>query len=105
VTHRVDELPAARAEYLDAVAFYENLRAGLGRELIDRFEEAVRAIRDDPTAWPRVDGGVGDVGLRSHRVTAFPFRIVYFASERSIHIVAYAHERRRPGYWLSRAPR
>ncbi len=32
----------------------------------------------------------------------FPYRIVYFTRGDEIVVVAYAHERRRPGYWKKR---
>lgn len=48
MSHPVEGHPEAHVEYLDAIAYYEALRPGLGAELIDRFEEAIDDIRTGP---------------------------------------------------------
>lgn len=98
----LEDDPAARAEYLDAVDYYDRQRPGLGDELIDRFEEALRDIAKDPGAWPRVDGWEGDPVLRNHRVETFHYRVVYYVAGDHVRIVAYAHTSRMPGYWSDR---
>lgn len=102
MTFQIDDHPAARAEYLDAVEYYDLQHPGLGDELIARFEHALREIADDPLAWPRTPGWEGEPGLRSHRVETFHYRIVHYVSGESIRVVAYAHTSRRPGYWRNR---
>lgn len=54
MTYVADDHPEAHAEYLQAVAFYDGKRVGLGDELIDRFEDAIREILSDPESWPQV---------------------------------------------------
>lgn len=66
-----DDHPEARAEYLDAVAYYDEQRAGLGDELIDRFEDAIQDILGDPASWPQVPDWHEEPVLRSRRVKAF----------------------------------
>jgi hypothetical protein len=36
------------------------------------------------------------------RVEVFPFRVVYLVRGNDLVILAYAHARRRPGYWQHR---
>jgi hypothetical protein len=38
----------------------------------------------------------------SRSVAGFPFDMIYLRIDDEISIVAYAHERRRPGYWAQR---
>lgn len=103
MTFAVEDHPEARAEYLDAIAYYDGKRAGLGDELMDRFEDALREIVTDPTVWPRLEGWVGEPELRSHRVETFHYRIVYYVAGERVRVVAYAHTSRAPGYWRDRA--
>lgn len=97
-----DDHPEARAEYLDAVAYYDKLRVGLGDELIDRLEEAIRDILGDPASWPQVPEWNEEPVLHSRRVKTFPYRIVYYVRGEQVRIVAYAHTSREPGYWRHR---
>ena len=55
-----------------------------------------------PSAWPRVDDEDREPIIRRKRVAGFPYGVVYYATDSEIVIVAYAHERRRPGYWEDR---
>ena len=41
----------------------------------------------------------GEPILYSRGVKTFPYRIVYYVRGDQVRIIAYAHERRRPGYW------
>jgi hypothetical protein len=40
--------------------------------------------------------------VRSKGVTGFPYRVVFFVDHDALTIVAVAHAKRRPGYWLDR---
>jgi toxin ParE1/3/4 len=57
---------------------------------IDRIEEA-------PRRWPVYLGGT-----RRYLLRRFPFFVVFRDAGDSVQIVALAHARRRPGYWLGR---
>jgi mRNA-degrading endonuclease RelE of RelBE toxin-antitoxin system len=48
---------------------------------------------------------VGGHGLRAKRIEGFPYRVVYLVQADMVVIVAYAHEKRRPGYWRTRLTR
>jgi plasmid stabilization system protein ParE len=99
----IGEHPAARAEFLAAVAYYEHQRGGLGAELLNCFEKAIADILESPQAWPQELGGDIPLPLRSHRVERFHFRIVYYVRGQQVRIIAYAHTSREPGYWAQRA--
>lgn len=45
-------------------------------------------------------GEAPEVHRRS--VSEFPHRVLYYLRGGEVVIVAYAHERRRPGYWMHR---
>lgn len=96
------EHPAAREEYLDAVAWHDDQEPGLGERLADRLDDAVDFIRQWADAAPPYGGRRRHPIVRSKRVDGFPYRVVYFVRDAEVVVVAYAHERRRPGYWRDR---
>jgi toxin ParE1/3/4 len=89
--------PAAKREFNEAADFYDLERLGLGSDFIDRVEHAVGQIRKHPEAAPVVLGSV-----RRQLVTKFPFSVIYSVIEGTVVVLAVAHHRRRPFYWLSR---
>lgn len=92
-------LPEAEAEYLDAVRFYEEQRAGLGGALITEFERAIANAQEKPERWRLVHGG----GIRRIGLARFPYAVFFrVLPDASLQITAFAHHRRRPGYWLGR---
>lgn len=96
------EHPEAVSEFDAAVRWYEEQGPGLGLTLIDRAQQARHDISDWPDAAPPFmtadDGSV----IRSKAVRGYPYRVVYTVETDGILILAYAHERREPGYWLHR---
>lgn len=96
------EHPAARDEYLESVAWYEAREPGLGSQFSEELNNAVDYIRHWPDAAPLFLDRDYPLNLRVMSLPVFPFGIVYFERGNEIIIVAYQHERRRPGYWATR---
>lgn len=90
---------AARAEHLDQVAFYESRQTGLGAEYLAAFEKSMEAILDQPERQ-RV---VVEPDIRRFRMARFPFGIIYRAVADAVQILAVAHLRKRPAYWVPRS--
>ncbi|AUX43309.1 hypothetical protein SOCE26_047540 [Sorangium cellulosum] len=90
----------AQAELNEAVDWYERRRAGLGVELVSAIEEAIDAIAEAPQAWPRWQAGYL---YRKYVLRRFPFVVFFTAEGAGIQIVAFAHAKRRPGYWMRRS--
>jgi toxin ParE1/3/4 len=89
--------PAAGKELIDAAAFYERQRPGLGDRFIDEVERVIALL----TEHPELGAGV----LRDIRfivLDRFPFRLVYAVEDSAIRIIAVAHQKRRPNYWRGR---
>lgn len=92
-------LPAAEAEYLQAVRFFEEQRPGLGAALINEFERIATLATTKPNTWKLVHpSGIRRIGLRRFPYTVF-YRVLLSGE---LQITAFAHHRRRPGYWLTR---
>ena len=96
------EHPDAREEFLDALDWYDDHANGLGRRLLTEFNANLTLIRTWPEAAPRYRGRVNHPGLRAKSLRSFPYRIISFVRDAEVVVVAYAHAKRRPGYWRKR---
>ena len=90
--------PEARAELIEAWAWYEQKRPGLGDEMIGCVEAAIGAAGRDPTLYAVIHGDVHHVLVRR-----FPYSVFFAVEGAQLLVLAIAHVRRDPGYWLDRA--
>jgi toxin ParE1/3/4 len=100
VTLRIVLHPAAAREVTEAHRYYNEVSAELGdafvRELSAVFERAQR-LPDSGRAWRR-----SDPGRRVYLLRRFPYVVIARVLPRELRVVAVAHQRRKPGYWLER---
>lgn len=89
--------PAADLELSEAADYYDRESPGLGAELIAAVRIATDLVSKYPKMAPRVHGAV-----RRKMIDGFPYSILYSVEETEIFVVAVAHHRRRPTYWLTR---
>lgn len=89
---------SAEQELASAARWYEGKQPGLGGEHLDAIETAFRALREAPEAYPTWQGTV----YRKHILPRFPYIVFYVVDDEEVEVVAVAHGRRRPGYWLPR---
>lgn len=90
-------LPQAREELTAAVVFYETESPGLGLDLARETRRLCSRILESPSAGVEVRPGI-----RRRLLRRFPYAILYGIYNGDLVIVAIAHQRRRPGYWLGR---
>jgi hypothetical protein len=90
-------IPLARREMLRAAQWYERRAQGLGDRFLVEVRLALVAMREYP-----LSGSPVDPVFRRKLLNVFPYALVYRVDEDNIVIVAVAHLRRRPGYWLRR---
>lgn len=88
----------AESEIEEAAAYYESRQKGLGGRLRRDFEQALWRVAVSPGLSPRFE----ETGYRFHVLRRFPYVLFYEELNDRIHILAFAHARRRPGYWLDR---
>ena len=94
--------PEAETELAEAAEWYESKRAGLGVELVAVIDRAFHEIQDAPLVCAQ---WVPDRPFRKKVLTRFPYVVFFRVDEHVVEVVAVAHAKRRPGYWLGRAPR
>lgn len=90
----------AQAEIEAAAVWYEGRRPGLGSEFMRAIEVALDAIAEVPESWPRWQAGFP---YRKYVLRRFPFVVFFTAEGVGIQVVAFAHAKRRPGYWVRRS--
>lgn len=98
--NEVPFLPAAEDEFLEAIAWYEEERPGLGGEFLAEVERATRRIVSFP-----LHGSPYLVGTRRIVLRRFPYSVVYWPDPDDLLVIAVAHSKRKPGYWRSRVKR
>ena len=97
---KVRFLEEAEREFFAATAYYDNQEAGLGQRFENEIDRAVRWLAQHPLACPLRRGIYRRLNLR-----VFPYYIPYVIRESTLWVVAIAHSRRRPEYWIRRTKR
>ncbi|MGI9306620.1 MAG: type II toxin-antitoxin system RelE/ParE family toxin [Gammaproteobacteria bacterium] len=84
---------------LKAADIYEDQAVGLGERFLDEVEGCVDLLLDRPFIGRRVGA------FRRFPLRKFPFTLIYALEQDVLVVVAVAHHRRRPGYWMGRYDR
>ena len=90
--------PAAEAEHLETVAYYETRQPGLGASYLSEFESVMDRVCEAPNTYPIEHAP----DIRHIRFRRFPFTVLFRESVGMVQVLAVAHHHRRPSYWLSR---
>ena len=94
--------PAALIDLDEAMAYYEEERAGLGLELLDAIAETVAFAAEVPAGGERRGSELDPYETRRFLVKRFPYLVYVARIGDRRQIVAIAHASRRPGYWRDR---
>jgi hypothetical protein len=92
-------LPAAQVELTEAIDWYEATRPGLGVDFLGVVDLALRAIGEAPehyATWPT------NPRYRRFVLGRFPYAVFFHIAMHGPEVVAIAHFKRSPGYWLRR---
>ena len=88
----------AEAEFEAAARWYDE-HAGLRTEFVEAIDEAIFAIAERPQRFPLWRP---DSPYRKCVVRRFPYLVLYRLRADYVEVMAFAHTRKRPGYWKSR---
>ena len=88
---------AAWAEFVDAAAWYEARRLGLGVEFIAEIEQCVAFAAEQPQLYEVVYKNVRHVTARR-----FPFSVYFRAEAQRIVVLSIFHGNRNPVVWQRR---
>jgi toxin ParE1/3/4 len=92
--------PEAEQELEEAYDYYDTRQPGLGADLEDETEDALRRIAAMPRAFPPH----GSEGARKCLLPRFPYTIYFVELDDYIWVAAVAHQKRKPDYWTGRTP-
>ena len=92
----------ASRELDQAAVWYEERNLGLGRRFLESVDGTLEEVVRFPRAGAPVPGVAADLEVRRAPIKGFPYHVIYLETPEDIHILAFAHDRRRPGYWVTR---
>jgi plasmid stabilization system protein ParE len=95
---RVRLHPEARAELRGAHQWYYERSPLSATTFAHALDNAISQIAEAPERYPLAEHGTRKLVLQR-----FPFNLFYRLGETEIVILAVAHQKRRPGYWSTRA--
>jgi hypothetical protein len=99
---RVRLLEAAAQEAIEAAAWYEAARPGLGTEFNAAIDTALNLLEDDLLPLVPASGRAGERGIKRFVMRRFPYDIVVAEFQDEYVVIAFAHHARRPDYWHAR---
>lgn len=89
--------PEAEQDLVDAAAWYEEQRPGLGRQFLEEAQALLSAIGERPLAYQVVHRSARRALLRR-----FPFGILYRVEPTQVVVVGILHGSRDPNSWKAR---
>jgi len=95
-------LEKAAEEAIDAVAWYEQQRPGLGLEFGRVVRGAFDLLGQEIVPLATMPGTAGTREVKRLTLKRFPYDIVVRVSPEEITVIAVVHQSRRPGYWRNR---
>jgi hypothetical protein len=93
---------AAAEEAIEAAAWYENERAGLGADFERAINSALDLLEQDMVPLTPVPGIARARKVKRLLLKRFPYAVVIHERNDEILVLAFAHQMRRPGYWRKR---
>ncbi|MGH8726847.1 MAG: hypothetical protein ACREV9_01520 [Burkholderiales bacterium] len=93
---------AATQEAIEAAAWYEHKRLGLGAKFERAIQAALDLLEQEIVPATAVRGSAGRRGTKRLILKRFPYDVVFQERVGEIVVIAFAHHSRRPGYWRNR---
>ena len=94
---KITFLREAELEFLDAISYYEGQQPKLGRRFKDEVDRSLLWVEARPEVCRLRPGGYRRMNLR-----VFPYYLPYTIRESTLWVLAVAHSRRKPEYWIER---
>lgn len=95
----------ARGEYLEAIATYLAENVVVAVRFVENVEATLSRIEEQPHIWPLAPRIPEHLRVRRCMVEGFPYSVIFVELPTEIRILAVAHGKRLPGYWVRRVPR
>jgi toxin ParE1/3/4 len=89
--------PDAEAELRAAYLWYLDRSQIVAEAFQFEMDRAIQVISESPNRWPRLTESE-----RRYIFPRFPFSLVYRVKPQLVEIIAVAHQKRKPNYWIAR---
>ncbi len=90
--------PEADRELSEGAIFYaREANAEVGLAFIIEYERALTLLCANPSI-----GALWRGARRRFPLRKFPYSIIYYVRGDELRVIAFAHHRRKPGYWTAR---
>ena len=89
--------PAAREEFLAEIRWYAARSPAAAERFDAEFHGAMAALAEAPERWQPFHRNA-----RRCVLMHFPFSVIYAVQATRVYVLAVAHDRRKPRYWVSR---
>lgn len=97
--------PGAESELAEGIAWYEEESPGKGAELETTARARVLKLAEPGAPGVTIPGVGPERPIRRVFLDGFPYAVIYVETADTIYVIAFAHFKRRPGYWRRRAER
>ena len=94
--------PEADDELAAALDWYETQERGLGAALLSEVDAVLNGLRAGELRGVGVPDVRDDLTARRVILDRFPYAVVFLDHAAIVHVLAFAHHKRRPGYWAHR---
>jgi toxin ParE1/3/4 len=94
---RVSLSHEAVGELAEAAAWYETRRDGLAIRFLQDIDQTRVAIQS-----PRLASTPDDLEIRRALLPRFPYALIFLELQTEVRVLAVAHVKRDPDYWLNR---
>lgn len=90
-------LTLAQQEIDEAVVWFNEQVDGKGMDFLDELDRVVRLVKSYPFASTNIERDI-----RRCLFARFPYSLIYGVEEQTIVVIAVAHFRQAPRYWMDR---
>ena len=101
---RLEIVREAELELAEAVTWYRDRDPRVAERFAGEVRQSLQLIETFPQIGSRVPG-IDDKSVRQMPVHNFPYYVVFVEMDETLEVVAFAHNRRRPGYFVKRLRR
>jgi toxin ParE1/3/4 len=94
---------AGPLQWYRLLGWYDRALIGLGGDFLQMVDRAIGRIERTPQSGSPAPG-VEDAAIHRASVRRFPYHVVYIVLPDRVQVLAVAHQRRRPQYWMEATP-
>ncbi len=91
-------ISAAEWDYTEALCWYAERSHRAAEGFNAEFDKALKIIGTDPGRFPRCDDR-----HRFYLMDRYPYQIIYRTEPDEVVVIAVAHAKRKPKYWIGRS--